>query len=342
MVVVNLTPVLASTMADLSYDRTVDRRTVHRLALSEVFLTDVRRAEADRFFAAAQLPTSHVYYCDHAAPASVVDSLLLLECCRQAATWTAHEHLGVPHGSTFLVANWALQLAGTDWPTNGEQPGRLGLDLVVTPSHVRSDVVRGAEFDMSLYLDGSFIGTTSIAARYIPAEEAAVVRAYHRKTPPPMSTSLPSVPIGTAVSPREVGRSDPNNVVLYSPMLESNRIRATLATRASHRSFYDHPQDHYTAMILLEAARQMAFLSTDTGGGSSATGAGVSGFQSRFALFAELDSPVTVNAVRATLGTDVGKEAVVPVMFEQGDSVLAEATVTISRRHSGPERGAQP
>ncbi len=342
MVVVNITPVLDSTIVDLSYDRTVDRRTVHRWALSEVFLTDVQRAGANRFFAAAQLPTSHVYYCDHTAPASVVDSLLLLECCRQAATWTAHEHLAVSHGSTFLVANWALQLVGADWPTNGEQPGRLGLDLVVTPSHTRGEVTRGAEFDMRLYLDGLFIGTTSIAARYIPADEATAVRAYHRKTPPPMSTSLPSVPIGTAVSPREVGRGDPNNVVLYNPMLDGNRIRATLATRAAHRSFYDHPQDHYTAMILLEAARQMAFLSTESSGGSSAIAAGVSGFEAQFALFAELDSPVIVNAAHATLGTDAGEKAVVPVMFEQGDSALAEATVTMSRRHPGPARWAQP
>ena len=49
---------------DLHYDRTVDRHKVHRAAVSEVFLTDIRRQSAQHVLVAAQLPSSHSFFHD--------------------------------------------------------------------------------------------------------------------------------------------------------------------------------------------------------------------------------------------------------------------------------------
>ena len=47
---------------DLHYDRTVDRHKVHRAAVSEVFLTDIRRQSTQHVLVAAQLPSSHSFF----------------------------------------------------------------------------------------------------------------------------------------------------------------------------------------------------------------------------------------------------------------------------------------
>src|SRR5262245_47536291 len=79
----------AVTDAKLTYERTVERSLVHRAAVSEVFVTDLRSIDTDRYLAGAQLPLSHGYYSDHRPRPASFDTLLLLESCRQASIYGA-------------------------------------------------------------------------------------------------------------------------------------------------------------------------------------------------------------------------------------------------------------
>ena len=342
MTVVNADrPVAAA--AELSYERTVHRRDVHRWALSEVFLTDVREGADGAFAAAAQLPTSHVYYGDHTGPADAVDSVLLMECCRQAATYLAHHELGVARDSAFMVSEWSLDLtagAGPDTapgagPAGARHPGRLSIGTTVAERRARSGVVRSARFLMRLHLDGRFLGTADISAKYIPAEEAAIVRSYRRKTVPPLSTSLAATPAGTPVPAASVGRRTLENVALYDAGDDAGAVSARVAVPSSHATHFDHPQDHYTAMTLMEAARQLALLALDGAPGGPAR---VAGYRARFLQFAELDSPVVARTVPApvattsTAGVPGSHASTLPVVFRQDGSVVAEIAVTVADR----------
>lgn len=319
---------------ELSYERTVDRRDVHRWSLSEVFLTDVRPRGSDGFAAAAQLPSSHAYYGDHLGPG--VDSLLLMECCRQAATYLAHHELGVARDSAFMVSEWSLDLTPADGrpglpdaaPTGGRPPGRLSIETTVTDRKSRGGVVRGARFLMRLHLDGRFLGSADIGAKYIPAEEAAIVRSHRRRTAPPQSTSLDATPAGTPVPPASVGRRTPTNVVLYDAGDDAGAVRARVAVPPSHATHFDHPQDHYTAMTLLEASRQLVLLALERVGETLPV---VTGYRARFVQFAELDSPVMAHTGPGPAAPDPDGPAVtLPVVFRQGDGVVAEIAVTVS------------
>lgn len=197
-----LAPEAASTAPALSYRRTVDRGDVHRWAVSEVFLTDYADLTADKYLAAAQLPPAHYYFGDHTGHAAdAPDSMLLLECCRQAATCIAHRGLGVARDSAFHVTEWTLDLTGDTPPPAHDRPRELNIEAAVTRSQVRSGTVRAARYVLELSHGGTTFGRCDISARYSPAEEAEIVRRYHRKSAPPLSDSLPAVPPGTPVPP---------------------------------------------------------------------------------------------------------------------------------------------
>lgn len=316
-------------LAELGYTQTVDRHSVHRWSVSEVFLTDVQPISEGRFAAAAQLPTSHSYYGDHVLGGDLtigddpghgsgaVDPMLLMECFRQAATWLAHQSLDVPMGTAFLVTEWSLRLTRAAQVDRTGRPGCLRIDIEVPQALSRGGLMRGARYLGELVLDGTLIGHAEVAARYVPAAEAATVRAYHRTSSPPLSTSLPARPAGRPVEPLLVGRRHAENVVLFDAEPQPEATLARLGTRPEHRGFFDHPQDHYTAMILFEAARQIALL--DHHHRHPQAEVGVTGLAGRFHYFAELDAPVQLRATPAPTGT--------AVQVRQQDRVVAELLV---------------
>lgn len=312
-----LAPQAASTAPALSYRRTIDRGDVHRWAVSEVFLTDYADLTADKYLAAAQLPPVHHYFGDHTGPAAdAPDSMLLLECCRQAATCIAHHGLGVARDSAFHVTEWMLDLTGGTPPPAHDRPRELNIEAAVTRSQVRSGTVRAARYVLELSHGGTNFGRCDISARYSPVEEAEIVRRYHRKSAPPLSGSLPAVPPGTPVPPADVARRDPANVALADARHIAGGVAAVVAVPSGHRTHFDHPQDHYTAMILMEAARQAALL-------AAGSGVRITGYRSTFARFAELDAPVRVSAVCRTRDE-------VAVRFRQQGTIVSEIAVGIS------------
>ncbi|KUN29937.1 hypothetical protein AQJ23_04165 [Streptomyces antibioticus] len=315
-----LAPDAATAAPTLSYRRTVDRADVHRWAVSEVFLTDYADRSADTYLAAAQLPPAHHYFGDHTGPAADrPDSMLLLECCRQFATCIAHRGLDVARDSAFHVTEWTLALTGDTLPAPHDRPFELHIKSAVTRSQVRSGTVRAARYVMELSLGDAFLGRCDISVRYSPAEEAELVRRYHRRSAPPLSDALPAVPPGTPVHPADVARRDPANVALADARHVAGGVSAVVAVASGHRTHFDHPQDHYTAMILMEAARQAALL-------AAGTGVRITGYRSRFARFAELDAPVRVAAVRHTCDE-------VAVRFRQDGIVVSEIAVGIAEEH---------
>ncbi|MFD9330904.1 AfsA-related hotdog domain-containing protein [Streptomyces sp. NPDC060065] len=312
-----LAPDAATTAPALSYRHTIDRGDVHRWAVSEVFLTDYADLTSDNYLAAAQLPPAHHYFGDHTGPAAdAPDSMLLLECCRQAATCIAHRGLGVTRDSAFHVTDWTLELTGATPPPAHGRPREIDIRAAVTRSRVRSGTVRAARYVLELSHGGETLGRCDISARYSPAEEAEIVRRYHRKSAPPQSGSLPAIPPGTPVPPAEVARRDPANVALADARRVAGGVAAVVAVPSGHRTHFDHPQDHYTAMILMEAARQAALL-------AAGTGVRVTGYRSAFARFAELDAPVRVSAVRRRCDE-------VAVRFRQDGVIVSEITVGVS------------
>ncbi|SEF85935.1 A-factor biosynthesis hotdog domain-containing protein [Thermomonospora echinospora] len=292
---------VAAPPADFGYTRTVDRTLVHRAAVSEVFVTDIRTvAELDeaglsggRAWVAAQLPLSHAYYSDHIQEPALFDPLLLLEACRQAAICGTHAHAGIPVGTSIVVGTFTLELDDLPGLAVGERPGELAVDTEFVGKPTRRGRLRNVGVEQRLYLGGAPVGRHSMQVMMLTARQYEVLREAGRDTPAPWTTDYVGKPRTGLVEPRRVGRVHPGNVVLADPVREGGAVSARLAPDFANRGLFDHDYDHLPAMILAEAARQLALLALDGGG----TGRQVAALTARFGRFAELDAPLTATAV---------------------------------------------
>ncbi|WP_051857942.1 ScbA/BarX family gamma-butyrolactone biosynthesis protein [Streptomyces cellulosae] len=307
--------VLSSAAADgLSFESTVERSLVHRAALAEVFITDAERVDDDRYLVAAQLPCSHPYYNDHLTQPAAADSLLLLECGRQAATVVVHRWLDVPAGTSFLVTRWETELVDSPALDLGTAPGELRMLVTTRDPRRRRGELRSLQVEIALHLAGRLVGTSRIGVGYLPGPEYRAFRAMRRTTPPPMSDA-PELTWAPPVAPALVGRHDRRNVVLADARRTPDGARALLAPPVSNRGIFDHPLDHVPAMVMVEAARQLAVFAV--GEPRYATR-----LSAAFGRFVELDSPV--EAVGKASGEQLSVE------FLQDGAVVCTTEVRLS------------
>jgi hypothetical protein len=314
---------------ELSFDQPVRRTLVHRDAVAEVYITDAFELEDDTYLVGAQLPRRHFYYTDHRVASGLPDHLLVLECCRQAATTVAHQWLGVPEDTAFLVTEWTSRLRASGAPASGNgTPGRLSIRISARDV-VRSRAgVRSAVFDTELHLDDVPLGSGTVSAGYLDRQGYRLFRQRRRGTVPPISGTAPPGRRGTPVPSELVNRSDPRNVVLVDGVWREGTAEASLDVPPDHPVFYDHPLDHVPAMSLLEAAGQAAVLAA--GGGSPDTPGYVGSVRADFAAFVELDERTLVRA-RVEPGPDTGdRDLTVSVRFEQRGEPVCSVTVGVT------------
>lgn len=318
-----------------SFDRTVDRRLVHRSAVSEVFLTDVRALGGGRVLLGAQLPTCHGYFDDHAHEGSAVDALLVLEVCRQASLASAHE-LGVPLDTILISGGFGLEIVDPGAWRAARDTGRMQLETAFTWTRMRRGRPRAGVCEQRILLDGALAATHTSSGTLLTRSDMATLRAAQRGTPPRWTADLVDDPVADAVPPAAVGRRDPHNVVLAGLRRDGGRLAARVAPRWSNRALFDHSYDHLTMQVLTEAARQLALLrvgGSDAGpdhgadDGDRLRGWELTGLSGTFSRFAELDEVVTARADAP------GASGLVAVAVEQAGETVADLELTFA--HGG-------
>ncbi|MFF1730363.1 AfsA-related hotdog domain-containing protein [Streptomyces sp. NPDC058247] len=322
----HVAPEIPSAPAELSYGRTVDRSLVHRAAVSEVFVTDIRALAAKKVRSAVQLPLTHGYYSDHVQRPAVYDALLLLESGRQAAIAGSHAHIGLSKGTTMIVDTFRLDLYGLKDLVVGPEPGRLRIDTEYIGQPTRRGRYRKGKVAQRYFVEDTEVGEHEMDVLFLNQHENEVLRHAQRGTPAPLTSDFcdhgPAVDDTWQAEPARVGRGNPLNVVLSRPRTSPAAVSAEVTPRFDNRALFDHVYDHLPAMTLVEAARQLALLST----GEPQTTYAV-GFEARFSRFAELDEPVHAEAPR--MRADGGRTQT-PVRFLQGDAEIAHVTVTVA------------
>jgi 2-oxo-3-(phosphooxy)propyl 3-oxoalkanoate synthase len=315
--------------AGLSFARTVDRSMVHRSAVSEVFITDVRRTGETRAVAAAQLPLAHGYYSDHVQDPLLYDPLLVLECCRQASICAAH--VGeVPFSMAMLVSTFSLRLENLRMLAVGREPGELEIDGVFFPDVGKTGAVKGSSVEQTLFAGGTKVGTHRMAVRMLTQRGHDALRRFQRGAPAPTTADLaastaPGQAAPQQAAPQQVGRVHPVNVVLSRVCVANGRVRAEVTPRFDNRALFDHEYDHLPAMTLIEAGRQIALVAAAAG--AEAPARHVSAVKGEFRRFAELDEPLIVSA---GLAAAVGSAVTASVRFCQRGQVIASAELAFA------------
>ncbi|MEV5596692.1 ScbA/BarX family gamma-butyrolactone biosynthesis protein [Streptomyces sp. NPDC052496] len=227
---------------------TVPRQYVHRTAVSEVFLTDWRRAGTDAWVVSAQWPRAHSFY----SPVDGLhDPMLLVETVRQASILLSHVAHGVPLDHPIIWQDLHYSLVPDALRVTGS-PAEIELHITDHDLLHRGRRLAGARLGYRVLRDGTDLATaelhfacqTPAVYRRLRGEYSDLQRANARKLEP-----------AEPVAPRLVARDRTGDVVL-SPTGRANRWQ--LRVNTAHPVLFDHPVDHAPGMLMMEAARQAA------------------------------------------------------------------------------------
>jgi hypothetical protein len=299
-------------IASLDFDTPVERTEVHKHDLEEVLITDSAAVGADSFLCAANLPRLHPTY----APVGTGhhDLLLLLEVMRQATIVVGHRHLGVPRDRQFLLRE--VELAVLDLQACRRSPDRARAVVEVRVSGVRrlDGVVAGFELTGRLGIDGATAAAGAGVCLCLAPEDYRAVRGQPSL---PSSRELEGRKLRRRAAPAEVGQAE----VVVTPIEGANDgdACAEVIVDPAHPTFFDHPLDHVPAMLLVQAARQVAHAAVPGGAEAVTVGA-----RARFVSFAELHPSVRCGARLVGAGAPVSLPATVEVALEQAGAAIAE------------------
>lgn len=315
----------------LSDRATVDRRLVHRAALSEVFVTDSAQVGEAAYEVGAQLPPQHGYYGDHTGRVPRVDPLLLLECCRQAETLVAHAYLGVPLGQHFVLRSWDMAFPGTGEIPVGYAPPTLRLLVEVEHPRTVHGVLRSLTYRVTVFVaqpvGESEVGRLSTEVMFASPMAYRALRDTRRRTTLVTSAGLRDAPVPPPLDPALVARAHERNVVLTTVEADEHEVRGVLRLPFANASLFDHAQDHVPAMVLTEAARQLALVALADMHGLSAQHTHVGAITGHFLQYVELDEPTVLHmeAPRPPVRSapDQPPRSTVAVRVVQGDRPAA-------------------
>lgn len=292
---------------------TVPRGYVHRAAVAEVFLTGWEAAAdgpADSFVVRAQWPRAHALF---APLGGHQDPMLLVESIRQAGSLLAHAEYRVPFGHQFLMWDMSFTAEASAFAIDAA-PTEVELHVVCHDIVRRGGAVVRMRYTVAVRRGGRSVagGTASFSC---------VSPSVHRRLRAERPTSTASVP-PAPVDPATVGRTHREDVLLAVPA-DARETRWELRVDTGHPVLFDHPVDHVPGMVLIEAARQAARVAT---GRPEAL---VTGMESEFARYAELDEPCWVEALVEP--SDAAGDTRVRVRAEQQGEQVFTALVTLRR-----------
>lgn len=239
----------------------VAREFVHRLAPSQVLLTDVRATGPDEYRAAAQWPRAHPTF-DRSGNGRH-DPLMVAETLRQLGIYLPLRFYGVAADSRLLIEELRFTLnpdaepharyAGTEitCTVHAERLGHQGGHAHAHPDGAGR--LRNLGLRIKLSAEGrEFARADGVARMLSPAAYRAVrSRTQGESVPDDANLRL------TAVDPDRVGALWPQDVLVAVDGRGAVRIAPT---DPYHPFFYDHPSDHITGMILIGAVQQTAAL----------------------------------------------------------------------------------
>ncbi|MCX4765703.1 ScbA/BarX family gamma-butyrolactone biosynthesis protein [Streptomyces sp. NBC_01275] len=289
-----------------SLTATVPRQFVHRASVAETLLTGWKRTGNDRFSIQAQWPRGHGL---HVSPDwSAYDPLLVVETIRQAGTLIAHTEYGVPLDHQFVLQEFQVVTVEGRLSV-GPLPAESDVDLVFADVQYRGRRLGGARYTARVLRDGDLVATADVAFTCVSPP------VYRRLRDGRTAESVAVVPLPPGLAPAVVERALPSDVVLAP---DDRPDRWQLRVDTAHPVFFDHPLDHVPGMLLLEAARQAAWLRR-TGERPPAA------YYAVFLRYAELDEPIWIEA-KAVHGTDV------QVLGTQGESAVFQCLVSTAAR----------
>jgi hypothetical protein len=311
-------------MSVLTAGTRVRRELVHRANEQEILVSPPWRAEDGGYGGTTVTTALSPYYRDHPGT-HWLDALLLIEACRQAALSAAHEFEDLSPDIAFFFNSIDMEIA------DAGQLARLDDELTIR-SEFEELRLRGDGSPKQITYNqrgtdgsGRTLLRTSMAVQGLPKGRYPELRAYQRGGSAALTTgelSSGTGPRSALSSPESVGRTQAANVAIAGVRSEAGTLVADLAPDFANASLFDHDYDHYPAMVLIEAGRQLVLSGTPDPAGHLVTAV-----RSTFEHFAELDAPIRLVAHHGEERVDVN--------CVQGDLVVTRMSFALAPAPAG-------
>ncbi|WP_078918016.1 ScbA/BarX family gamma-butyrolactone biosynthesis protein [Streptomyces sp. NRRL WC-3725] len=244
----------ATARPDISPDAAgypVAKELVHRSKLPDVLPVAWRTLTENRYLITVDWPQGHPFYTGEAGKGAAT---LLAETIRQCGLLLAHAAYEVPLGHHFIM--WDMEYSGPCPAAQAGELRRMEVEAVCSDLRHRGRLLGGMTCRMTLRRDGVVVGEGG--GRFDIISPAA----YRRLRGDRLQTEAPPVQ-PDPVPPGRVGRARPMDVLLApapQPASEAGGIAGRWQLRADfgHPTLFDHRNDHFPGMVLLEAALQAA------------------------------------------------------------------------------------
>lgn len=287
----------------------IPRHLVHKAAQAEVLLCGWQKKGDDSFAVPAQWPRTHSFY---TPVRDLHDPMFFAESVRQTVPLVSHIGYEAPLDHRQIWDHFRCSLI-PEMLGHTLQP--VDCDLLLNCSDVvrRAGRLGGLTMHVTAVRDGRRLG---VATTRFASQAPAV---YRRLRGPRADAALAmshAVPLPAPLAPEELGRINPQDVVLAPGKSQQHW---QLRVDVTHPVLFDHPVDHIPGMLLLEAARQATHATLHP------QQIVLTGLDARFTRFVEFDAPCWIEAERDT--ATPGQETV-RVTARQGDHVPFTATVT--------------
>ncbi|MCV5881456.1 phosphopantetheine-binding protein [Escherichia coli] len=194
----------------------------------------------------------HHYYNDHTRP--LTDLMNLLECARQAETYVVHKYEKQPLDTRFILTEWACNFTANFIPTTDLLNRYVSLKIVTSNTRRVKERLLSQSYNIDVYQDHLHIANVYMSVKYMTDNAYCIVR--KEKIKSYSSKAIVDFDEATRIIPERVFRRGENNVVVNMPVFNENRIISKLAVNMDNTAYFDHAQDHYPAMVLMEAGKQ--------------------------------------------------------------------------------------
>lgn len=284
---------LAERLDEASFEQTIPRGLVHKAGPEAVWLTDVGRLGDAGYYGIGQVPRTHAYLDDRVGvPHGHCDLAMLVELSRQAGIAVTHRFLGVPESHPTIFMKLSITVTDpspTDWTP---APAPVGVGVEILNIDERDGVPESFAADLVIVVDGRerARATTLWAAHEPTAYKGARADARQGK---PLDERAPSA---RPLPPEQVGRRNPDNVLIGEPERDGRTYRGPVVVDEQHPYFYEHPVDHIPGVLMLEAFRQAALVAATDAHGLPGADAVVVRCDARFTDFAENELPLDCEA----------------------------------------------
>lgn len=290
----------ATTMNPAGTAMRVHPSDVHRKSPEQLFIDDVTLGN-DLARGTLRPRDRHSYY-RHDDRRGITACLYGLESLRQAETFFAHKRLERPTDTKFVWRSVSMHVA----PADGDDVLDHGFELVHSGERRREHRYSGVA-----RLHDRLVIMDELTVRYVDPDTYRLVRGNE-----PHSSKDASAPNVVRLPPHEVGRSAHSDVAVGTTATGELEVAASFTSPV----FFEHPQDHWPGMVLIDAATQLcnSVVSPDRS---------MTALECSFVRYGELTSPVSASI---TCKQDQAHRQICSVSFVQDRQVVSTVSLTFT------------